>query len=432
MKKVLLIATVVLCIGMLGVSGAKAAEIPLGLLLPYTGVWAWVGAGADPGADLAIAEINEMPPLGMKIKLYKEDTETKSKPAMEGARKLYDVHKVVGIVGPTSATVRSCIPITKEAGAAEVSPTAGTTKLDVIGGGIDGEHIYRTVSSDVVMTAGMVYWAMNKLPKKPKVFGTFTADTEGSRSIHGGCVDALKALGLSPAVEIEFALNQASYRAELKKLFAKKPDVIFWESGPETDAVIFKQWYELGYGGQWIGSDFANRTSAKASLPASEGAIGVNPGLLVSQESDAWIKRLEKVSKKPGYQPFSANTYDACMIFALAMERSGTIAKEWGTTTADHRKAIINSLRAVAQPPGVKVETYSDGIKALRAGKEINYEGTAGTQDWNKFGDPVTYLKAEVMTVKDPTTMKRIGTVMPDDIKDIVAKMLKIRAERAK
>jgi ABC-type branched-subunit amino acid transport system substrate-binding protein len=431
MKRSLLIATLVLCIGMFGFVGAKAAEIPMGLLLPYTGVWAWVGAGADPGGDLAEAEINEMPPLGMKIKLFKEDTQTISKGGIEGARKLYDVHKVVGIVGPSSATVRSIIPITKEAGAAEISPTAGTTKLDVIGGGIDGEHIYRTVSSDVVMTAGMVWWAMNKLPSKPKVVATFTADTEGSRSIHGGTVDALKAVGLPLVTEIEFALNQASYRAELKKLFAKKPDVIFWEANPETDAVIFKQWYEAGLGGQWIGSDFANRTSAKGSLPASEGAFGVNPGLLENPRSEAWIKRLEKVSGKPGYQPFSANTYDACIIMALAIERAGTIAKDWGTSTADHRKAIINSLRAVACPPGEKVETYAEGIKALRAGKEINYEGMAGTQDWNKYGDPVTFLKAEVMTVKDPTGMKRIGTVTPDDIKDIVDKMLKIRAARA-
>jgi len=237
---------------------------------------------------------------------------------------------------------------------------------------------------------------------------------------------------MAPVVEVEFALNQASYRAELKKLFAKKPEVIFWEANPETDAVIFKQWYEMGLSGQWIGSDFANRTSAKASLPASEGAIGVNPGLLETPEAEAWIKRLEKVSKKPGYQPFSANTYDACMIFALAIERAGTIAKDWGTTTADQRKAIINSVRAVSSPPGVKVNTYADGIiKALRAGKEINYEGMAGTQDWNKYGDPVTFLKAEVMTVKDPTGMKRIGTVMPETIKDIVDKMLKIRAARA-
>jgi hypothetical protein len=36
------------------------------------------------------------------------------------------------------------------------------------------------------------------------------------------------------------------------------------------------------------------------------------------------------------------------------------------------------------------------------------------------------------MTTKDPTGMKRIGTVTPDDIKDIVDKVLKMRAERAK
>jgi len=426
MRKVSIIGLVALFIGVFSfVQPVTAAEEPirLGLLLPYTGVWAWVAAGADPGAELAVQEINadkSLWPIGRPIKLYKEDTETKSKPAIEGSRKLYDVHKVVGIVGPTSATVRSVVPLSKEAGALQISPTAGTTKLDVMGGGIDDEHIYRTVSSDVVMTAGMVYYAMKTF--KPKKAATFTADTEGSRSIFGGVVDACKVVGLPLVEKVEFALNQASYRAELKKLFKKKPPVVFWEANPETDATIFKQWYEMGLGGQWIGSDFANRTSAKAALPASEGAIGVNPGVLENERTKAWEQKLNKISGKSGVTPFSPNTYDACLIFALAIEKA---------KSAD-RRAIINAARAVAQPPGEKVYTYADGIKALRAGKEINYEGMAGTQDWNKYGDPVTYLKVEVMTTKDPSGMKRIGTVVPDDISDIIAGVLKLRAERAK
>ncbi|MBW1732703.1 MAG: ABC transporter substrate-binding protein [Deltaproteobacteria bacterium] len=425
MKKLSVIALVAICIGVFSfVQPVTAADpIPLGVLLPYTGDWAWVGAGADPGVDLAAKEINadkSLLPIGRPVKLYKEDTETKSKPAIEGARKLYDVHKVVGIVGPTSATVRSVIPLSKEAGALEISPTAGTTKLDVIGGGIDDEHIYRTVSSDVVMTAGMVYYAVKKF--KPKKVATFTADTEGSRSIYGGVVDACKVKGLNLVTEIEFPLNQASYRAELKKLFKEKPDVIFWEANPETDATIFKQWYEMGLGGQWIGSDFANRTSAKAALPASEGAIGVNPGVLENERTRAWEKRLNKISGKEGVTPFSPNSYDATIIFALAIEKAKSAA----------RGDIVKAARAVAQPPGVKVYNYADGVKALRAGKDINYEGIAGTQDWNKFGDPITYLKVEVMTKDDPSGMKRIGTVTPDDINDIIAGVLKIRAERAK
>jgi ABC-type branched-subunit amino acid transport system substrate-binding protein len=423
MKKLSII--VVMFIGVFSFVHTATATDPihLGLLLPYTGDWAWVGAGADPGADLAVQEINsdkDLWPIGRPIKLYKEDTGTISKGAIEGARKLYDVHKVCGIVGPTSATVRSVIPLSKEAGALEISPTAGTTKLDVIGGGIDDEHIYRTVSSDVVMTAGMVYYAMKEF--NPKKAATFTADTEGSRSIYGGVVDACKVVGLPLVAEIEFPLNQASYRAELKKVFNDKPDVIFWEANPETDATIFKQWYEMGFGGQWVGSDFANRTSAKAALPASEGAIGVNPGVLENERTKAWEQRLNKVSGKTGVTPFSPNAYDAVMIFALAIEKAGS----------DERRAIINAARKVAQPPGEKVYTYAEGIKALRAGKEINYEGIAGTQDWNKFGDPITYLKVEVMTTKDPSGMKRIGTVVPDDIQHIIDGVLKLRAERAK
>jgi ABC-type branched-subunit amino acid transport system substrate-binding protein len=425
MKKLSVIALVAICIGVFSFAQPVAAAdpIPLGLLLPYTGDWAWVGAGADPGGELAVKEINadkSLWPIGRPIKLYKGDTETKSKPAIEAARKLYDINKVVGIVGPSSASIRSVIPLSKEAGAVEISPTAGTTKLDVIGGGIDGEHIYRTVSSDVVMTAGMVYYAAKNF--KPKKVATFTADTEGSRSIYGGVVDACKVKGLNLVTEIEFPLNQASYRAELKKLFKSKPDVIFWEANPETDATIFKQWYEMGLGGQWIGSDFANRTSAKAALPASEGAIGVNPGVLENERTKAWEKRLSKVSGKEGVTPFSPNTYDATIIFGLAIE-SGKSAT---------RKSIVENVRKVAQPPGVKVYNYADGVKALRAGKAINYEGIAGTQDWNKFGDPITYLKVEVMTTKDPSGMKRIGTVTPDDINSIIAGVLKIRAERAK
>ena len=429
MKKLSIIAILVIFCAVFGfakVNTANAVQpIRLGLLLPYTGAWAWVGAGADPGAELAVQEINAdqaLWPIHRPIKLYKEDTETKSAPAIAGARKLYDIDKVCGIVGPTSATVRSIIPLTKEAGALEISPTAGTTKLDVIGGGINGEYIFRTVSSDVVMTAGMVWWALNKLPFKPTKAATFTADTEGSRSIKGGVVDACKVVGLPLVTQIEFALNQPSYRAELKELFKKDPQVIFWEANPATDATIFKQWYQMGYDGQWIGSDFANRTSAKGSLPASEGVIGVNPGVLVNERTNAWVERLNKISGKKGATPFSANAYDAVILFALSIEKAGS----------DSRTAIRDALRSVAQPPGVKVYTYAEGIKALRAGKDINYEGIAGTQDFNKYGDPITYLKAEVMTTKDPSGMKRIGTVLPEQIKDIIDGVLAIRAKRAK
>ena len=124
---------------------------------------------------------------------------------------------------------------------------------------------------------------------------------------------------------------------------------------------------------------------------------------------------------KPGVTPFSANAYDATVIIALAIEKAGS----------DERGAIVKAARAVAEPPGVRVYSWEEGVKALRSGKEINYEGIAGTQDWNKYGDPITYLKVEVMTEDDPSGMKRIGTVLPKDINNIIQGVLKLRKARA-
>ena len=65
-----------------------------------------------------------------------------------------------------------------------------------------------------------------------------------------------------------------------------------------------------------------------------------------------------------------------------------------------------------------------------KAGKEINYEGIAGTQDWNKYGDPITYLQVVKQTTKSPNGIKRIGTVTPDMIKSVIDCVLNMRAKR--
>lgn len=76
------------------------------------------------------------------------------------------------------------------------------------------------------------------------------------------------------------------------------------------------------------------------------------------------------------------NEFDAamtCILAAIAADSSSP-------------KAIRDSLRKVANPPGEKV-TFLDlprAIKLLRAGKDINYEGIAGPIDWDGNGDPAS------------------------------------------
>ena len=82
-------------------------------------------------------------------------------------------------------------------------------------------------------------------------------------------------------------------------------------------------------------------------------------------------------------KPYIGEAYDAAVIIALAAQKAG---KADGT-------AIRDAIRFVANPPGEKVGPGVEGIKKalqlLKEGKDINYEGVAGSQDFLDTGDVI-------------------------------------------
>jgi len=76
------------------------------------------------------------------------------------------------------------------------------------------------------------------------------------------------------------------------------------------------------------------------------------------------------------------------VLIALAAEKAGT------TTNS---AAIRDALRDVANPPGEVVGPGVDGIKKamelIRAGKDINYEGAGGSQDFDENGDVISTIE---------------------------------------
>ncbi len=395
-------------------------EVRIGILLPQTGAWAWIGPAAN-GVRFAADQINTEGGIQTrdgkkyKIKLYSEDSGTESRMAISGARKLYSINNVIALIGPTSATIRSVIPLTNEVGAVQVSPTAGTTALDARGGGKDDEWVFRSVSSDVTMGSGMVGYARDVLGAQRAA--CFFSDDEGARSIYGVVKDACSVANIEIVSEVFFPMGQTSYRAELGKVAGTHPDVIFFEAGPETAGIFFKQWYELDYEGTWVGTDFVNQTFVNATWPASKGVIGINPGPLPGPRYEKWLSDYEQFKNQRGLDPFALNAYDALVIIALALEHSGEISSD----------AVKESIYEVTGPPGEEVHSFADGARLLRQGKDIDFSGMAGPMDFNEFGDPITYLKVEVAEEK---MLKRIGTLTEENIGDIINQVLAIRKAR--
>ena len=72
-------------------------------------------------------------------------------------------------------------------------------------------------------------------------------------------------------------------------------------------------------------------------------------------------------------------------------------------------KNIRDNLRVVANPPGevIKPGEFQKAFDLIKAGKPINYEGAAGSVDFDKNGDVITPIevwrynrKGEIVTVR--------------------------------
>ncbi|WP_309242239.1 ABC transporter substrate-binding protein [Halocatena marina] len=81
---------------------------------------------------------------GQSITLVKGDTEATVAASVTAARKRINDENVRAFIGPTNLTFTGVKDLIVENNVPVVTPTAGTTELDSVG----GNHIFRTVSND--------------------------------------------------------------------------------------------------------------------------------------------------------------------------------------------------------------------------------------------------------------------------------------------
>ncbi len=143
--------------------------------------------------------------------------------------------------------------------------------------------------------------------------------------------------------------------------------------------VVLRELYKAGYEGGKIGQAYAVNQKLLASLPpeVTEGTYTVAPSPSVNS---AAYKRLAAFLGKDDLDPYSCQCNDQASLVCLAIAKAGDSS---GT-------AIKDAVRKISQGPGEKVDDVVDGLKALAAGKEINFEGASGACDFDAIGDILT------------------------------------------
>lgn len=369
------------------VCGAPAADVRIGTLLSHTGALKEFGPNIQNGIVLAAEQLEA---AGLGIELFHEDSETSAIPATNAAKKLVEINKVVAIIGALSSgvTIPVAESVTIPAGVIQISMASTSPLITVLPTDKGRDFLFRTCPSDALqgVVAGKIAAKSAKTASILYVnnpYGQGLAEEfKASFEKHGG-----KVLAMVPHDE----KAAETYNAELKKALADKPDILCAYSYPDHARVYLKEAIEFFKMKSFFFCDGTKSEDIVKALGAAnvEGMMGTAPGA-AGGDSDKIFNQAYKAryGKLPPL-PFITNAYDAAAVVGLAAQ----LAKAEGVEP--NSKNIRDRLRVVANPPGevIKPGEFAKAFDLIKKGKAINYEGAAGSVDFDENGDVVTPIE---------------------------------------
>ena len=361
----------------------------IGALNPVTGAGAPYGTGMQKMIVAAAEMVNAAGGAGgRKFEVFSEDTQTAPQAAVLAAKKLIEVNKVQAILGTWSSGVSlAVIPLVNDAGILHMH-TSGAPALSVAPANAKGLGFRFQATNDRFGRA-FAELCQKEGFKRPATMAFNNASGIGNTE---GFKKAWEAKGGKVVESVVYEPNQPSYRAELQKVLAAKPDVIVTGSYLADTTIILREWFQTGETTKWVIPAWAANPELVKALgnEATEGLFAVdsisNEGSEAFKAYDAAYKRVMNVDGLSNV--YAAMTWDMVVTLALAMEAAGP-----GASVA----AINAKIREVANPGGTKVSTFAEGRDALKKGK-INYEGASSVLDFDASGDVTPDFSVSVVS----------------------------------
>ncbi len=362
-------------VGVAVAAHAQAEPLKIGALMPMTGDLQAYGEADLTGVQFAVKQINAAGGVnGEPVEVVIADTQTKPQAGVDAAQKLINVDGVHAIVGALSSGVT--IPVAKtvtsresvpQISNASTSPTITTLE--------DDDLLFRSVPSDAYQGVALADLVTREGFSNVSIL--YVNNDYGQ-----GLADAFtEAFSGEVSAAIAFEQGQASYRGELQRAARNNAEALVLIGYPESGSVILRQSLEGGYLSKFIFTDGMKAPEIIDRVGAQflNGAFGTVPqsrdteGLRVFRE--AYIAEYGDLPGKPYYD----TAYDAAMVIALAAQKAGSTDPE----------AIRDNLRDVANPPGEVIlpGEWEKAVKLLAEGQNINYEGAAGSVDFDDSGD---------------------------------------------
>lgn len=358
-------------------SDLPTSPLKLGLMLDYSGPLAEWAPEVQKGFDLAIKHINEAGGVwGMPVESAIADDGTDPTIAVEEARRLVEVERVHGIVGPMSSAMSLAITesVTAAAQVVVISPTANSSQLTVAE---DDDFLFRVALADRV--EGVYLAQLTRDLGFNNVALIYRDDAVGQ-----GMAEAFRDNWQGPIETIGIHPEATTYLSELQHSRRSGAEALVLVIFPPEGIVLLREALEQGYYDQFVFTAAARSLSLPEAIGAEALADMHGTYVASAPENDssrAWLAAFTAEYGEPPGRPYIKEAYDATIAIALAAQAAGS----------SDGAEIRDQLRQIGSGPGQIViaqqASVAAGLAAAAAGEDIDYEGAAGTLDWDRNGD---------------------------------------------
>ena len=367
-----------------GLLDDSEGNVKVGTVMPVSGDLSTLGPVAQTSISLAFDLVNEAGGVnGSQIEVFHRDSGTNATLGADAASGLVNVNHTNFIMAAHASPVTIAIAesVTIPNGVLQISPGSSSKAISALD---DNDMVFRTRVND-----GIKAQALAKLAQAigyKRVSTTYVNNAYGE-SLNESFIENFEAIGGIVSAAVPHELGQASYISELRDASEDDPEALITIAYPDSGTTLLREAAEGGYFDEFIFVDQTKSQSMFDTIGGNhfDGSFGLAPG---SPETPA-VRAFRRVySERTGNDPNAqiiAEAFDAAIVLALAIEQADT----------DDSVAVRDELRSVANPPGEVVGPgdIPRALELVREGEDINYEGAAGSIDFDENGDVLSSMR---------------------------------------
>lgn len=370
-RAALLGATAGLATFAIGTPRAQGAPVVFGALPPLTGAGGPYGPPMLRAIQAVVDEANAAGGiLGRPIRVVAEDDQTNPDAGVRGARKLIDADRVSAVMGTWASAVTTAVAPLCWENKVPLFTVSGADSITLLP---HQGFIFRTQPNSRLQIIKAAEWLVGQGARR--VFH-IAAQSPFAQSTQEALTETMaKAGGTVPGFLI-YERDKTAFRSEVDQLMRARADTVFLNGYLPDVTILLRELYRAGFEGRRITLAYAANQRTFETLPneVTNGLVTFQPSPDI--ESGAFRQLRERFGATE-VDPYSAQTHDHATLAILAATAAGDAS---GT-------AIRDNVRRITGTGGEKVANVVEGMRALAAGRTIDYEGASGAVDFDQRGD---------------------------------------------